>query len=245
MTIRHDALVLPICVHDLTNVLRYEVGFQAVSSHVGEGVGENLHAVERGKFVNQEQQLVTVQLLLCSFEYHPLGQAIDDHREHQPDERPQANLVGRRDDEVQRDRTAVIDEIGYGEIAGGRILGNQGIAEQRKRCFGRAEDAAKIPLLFVEHLLCLLPDHGVRRGPLPGGHVPTMLVSGIVRKVEQFGEGIAEVRVSQPRAKKMQSQMQSQAKSNLTMRSNLLKIMVSRAGLEPATTALKVRCSTN
>ncbi len=28
-------------------------------------------------------------------------------------------------------------------------------------------------------------------------------------------------------------------------RSNILKIMVSRAGLEPATTALKVRCSTN
>ena len=47
------------------------------------------------------------------------------------------------------------------------------------------------------------------------------------------------------KAKKMQSQMQSQAKSSPTMPSNLLKIMVSRAGLEPATTALKVRCSTN
>ena len=51
--------------------------------------------------------------------------------------------------------------------------------------------------------------------------------------------------VSHSRAKNLQSQMQSQAKSSLTMPSNLLKIMVSRAGLEPATTALKVRCSTN
>lgn len=51
--------------------------------------------------------------------------------------------------------------------------------------------------------------------------------------------------ISQARAKKMQSQMQSQAKSSLTMSSNLLKIMVSRAGIEPATTALKVRCSTD
>lgn len=39
----------------------------------------------------------------------------------------------------------------------------------------------------------------------------------------------------------MQSQMQSQAKSSLTMSSNLLNLMVSRAGLEPATTALKVQ----
>ena len=51
--------------------------------------------------------------------------------------------------------------------------------------------------------------------------------------------------VSQPQPGKMQSQMQSQTKINLTMPSILLKIMVSRAGLEPATTALKVRCSTN
>ena len=46
---------------------------------------------------------------------------------------------------------------------------------------------------------------------------------------------------SQSQAKKMQSQMQSQTKNNTTMASNLLNIMVSRAGLEPATTALKVR----
>ena len=47
--------------------------------------------------------------------------------------------------------------------------------------------------------------------------------------------------VSQARPKKMQSQMQSQTKNNTTTPSILLKIMVSRAGLEPATTALKVR----
>jgi hypothetical protein len=45
--------------------------------------------------------------------------------------------------------------------------------------------------------------------------------------------------------KKMQSQMQSQPPDAGLADSNFLKRMVSRAGLEPATTALKVRCSTN
>ena len=70
----------------------------------------------------------------------------------------------------------VVDQIGDREIAGRRVLGHEGIAVKRQRRFGRAEDAAKIPFLFVEHFLYFLPDDGVRGGFIAGGHPPVMLV---------------------------------------------------------------------
>jgi hypothetical protein len=53
---------------------------------------------------------------------------------------------------------------------------------------------------------------------------------------------------AQEKARAIKKVAKSDAKSTKNPRltvSILLKIMVSRAGLEPATTALKVRCSTN
>src|SRR5579883_425870 len=65
-----------------------------------------------------EQQPIPVALLRGALEVHPLGEPIDDHREDQPNQRPQPDLVGRRHDQVQRDRVDVIDEFVYREVAG-------------------------------------------------------------------------------------------------------------------------------
>src|SRR5471030_1688734 len=100
-----------------------------------------------------------VALLLRALEYHLLSEAIDRHREHQPDERAQANLVRRWDHQVQRNGAVVVHQVIDGKVARRGVLRDKRIAIERERRLRGREDAAEVTVLFVEHFLYLLADH--------------------------------------------------------------------------------------
>jgi hypothetical protein len=84
---------------------------------------------------------------------------------------------------------------------------------------------------------------------MPSGHIVALLVAErdrLNRAIEALH--IVSVRRLQENAAKLGELLKAKAPRGKTKREvdvNCLRIMVSRAGLEPATTALKVRCSTN
>src|SRR5471030_1993848 len=104
-----------------------------------------------------------VALLLRALEYHLLSEAIDRHREHQPDERAQANLVRRWDDQVQRYGAVVVHQVVDGKVARRGVLCDKRIAVQGERRLRSREDAAEVAVLFVEHFLHLLANHWVSK----------------------------------------------------------------------------------
>ena len=126
-----------------------------------------------------------VALLLGALENHLLRQPIDGHREHQADQRPQANFVRRRDHQVKRYGPLVVHEIVDREITCRGVLRDQRIAVERERGFGSGEDAAEIAILFVEHLLHLLRTTGWVRVRSPVGMRQSCTMSRIVLEVQQ------------------------------------------------------------
>src|SRR6185312_13983084 len=53
MTVRDNAFIRTIRFHNLSNILRDQIGLYSIASHVRQRVRENLHAVKAGKFVDQ------------------------------------------------------------------------------------------------------------------------------------------------------------------------------------------------
>src|SRR5471030_291002 len=100
-----------------------------------------------------------VALLLRALEYHPLGEAVDRHREHQPDEWAQSNLVRRWDHQVQRHGAVVVYQVVDGKVARRGVLCDKRIAIERERRLRGGEDAAEVAVLLVEHFLHLLANH--------------------------------------------------------------------------------------
>ena len=99
-----------------------------------------------------------VQLLVGALKGHPLRKPVDDHREHQTDQRPKPNLVRRGNHQIQRNGALVAYQITDGEVAGRGVPGYQRIAIEGQRGLRRRKYSAKILILFVQHFLHFLPD---------------------------------------------------------------------------------------
>ncbi len=52
LAVADDALVAPVFVNDLANILGDEIRLETKPGHVGERIRENLHALERGEFID-------------------------------------------------------------------------------------------------------------------------------------------------------------------------------------------------
>src|SRR4029077_20526707 len=128
LAVADDALVASVFVHDLANILRDEVGLEAKASHVGERVRKNLHAFERGEFIDQEQQPVFVAELLGALKIEFFREAVYDHCKDETHERAKANLNARWNYEIKRDGPFVIHEVLDSKVARGSGTADQWIA---------------------------------------------------------------------------------------------------------------------
>src|SRR5665213_806595 len=127
-----------------------------------------------------------VALLLRALKYHLFGETIDGHREHQTDERAQANLVRRWNHQVERHGALVVHQLVDSKVARRSIFRYKRIAIERERGFRSGEDAAEIAVLLVEHLLHLLANDGMGECPVASRHAPIVSMSRIVLEVQQF-----------------------------------------------------------
>src|SRR6266404_8022715 len=78
LTIAHNALVRTVLIHDLADILSYEIGFQSKTGHIRKSVGEDLHTLEGWEFVDEEEQAVLVVELTSSLEiefFREIGRA--------------------------------------------------------------------------------------------------------------------------------------------------------------------------
>ena len=90
-----------------------------------------------------------VALLFRALEYHFFGESIDRHREHQADERAQANFVRRWDHKVKRHRPLVVHEVIDCEITRRGVFRYEWIAVECERGFRGGKDSAEVAVLFV------------------------------------------------------------------------------------------------
>src|ERR1039458_5056241 len=90
-----------------------------------------------------------VALLLRALEHHLFGETIDGHREHQTDERAQADLVRRWNHQVKRHGALVVHQFVDSEVARRSVFCHEWIAIERKRGFCSGEDAAEVASLLV------------------------------------------------------------------------------------------------
>src|ERR1022692_3127335 len=190
MAVRDDAFVVAVGVDNLADVLRDEIRLQAIARHIRQGIREDLHSVQRRKFIDEEQQAMTVMLLLRTSVKRSLRQAVDGQGEDQADERTQPDFVAGRHHQVKRYRAFVVDQVVDGEVAGRSVVGHQRIAVERQRGFGRREHSAKVLVFLIEHLLHFLANHRVRDSSRAIRHPPLVLKAGVVFEIEQLFERV-------------------------------------------------------
>src|ERR1700716_3243501 len=111
-----------------------------------------------------------VALLLRALENHLLRKAIDRHREHQTDERAQANFVRRWNHQVKRHGALVVHQLVDSEVARRGVFRYEWIAIECKRGLRSRENASEIAILLVEHLLHLLAHDGMGECPIASRH---------------------------------------------------------------------------
>ena len=112
------------------------------------------------------------------------SEAVDNHGENEAHQRPESDLVARRNDKVERYGPFVINQLVDAEIAPRGIPGDQGIAIQREGRFGGREHPREIAILLIEHLLNFLANYRVGDRSLPCRHVPAVLTLRIVRIIQ-------------------------------------------------------------
>src|ERR1051326_3411144 len=86
VAVRNEALVVSVSIDYLSDVLRDQVGLQAITRHVRQGISEDFHAIEGWEFIDKKKETVLVALLFGALENHLLREPIDGHGKYQPDQ---------------------------------------------------------------------------------------------------------------------------------------------------------------
>ena len=86
----------------------------------------------------------------------------------------------------------MVHEVIDCEITRRSVFRYEWIAVQCERGFRGRQDSAEVTVLFVEHLLHLLANHGMSECPIAGRHAPIVSMSWIVLEVQKLIERLAK-----------------------------------------------------
>ena len=91
--------------------------------------------------------------LTGSLEIQLLRESVHNHREDEPNERAQANLVAGWHNQIKRNWAFVVHQVVDCEVTRRCASGNERIAVESQSCLRGREYAGKVFIFFIQHLL--------------------------------------------------------------------------------------------